>query len=50
MLNALLNSLASLGLLGWLWMLWRLWGAAARRAGVGRLQLLGMAALLGWLL
>lgn len=37
-------------LIGWVVIAWVLLGRAARAAGTGRLQVLGVAALLAWLL
>lgn len=38
--------LAAIPLAGLLYAIWLLWGRAARRAGMGRLQLLGLAVLI----
>jgi hypothetical protein len=48
-MNALFDLLALVTLAGLAWFVWHSWGAAAKRAGTGRLQLLGFVALLGWL-
>lgn len=42
--------LAALPLLGLVYLVWWAWGRAARKVGVGRLQLLGWAALIRALL
>lgn len=44
-----LELLATVGLVGWACIAWVLLGRAARSLGATRLQLLGAAALVGWL-
>jgi len=46
----LMDWMAWVALLGWAFIAWVLLGRAARAAGTGRLQVLGLAALLSWLL
>jgi hypothetical protein len=48
--SSVLDSLATIGLVGWVVVAWVLFGRAARAAGLTRLELLGLAALAGWLL
>lgn len=50
MSNAFMNLVGLVTLAGFAAMAWVLLGRAARAAGTGRLQVLGVAALLGWLL
>ena len=50
MAQKLIELAGLVALIGWAAIGWVLWGRAARSAGTGRLQLLGVAALLGWLL
>lgn len=42
--------LSAVPFVGLLYAVWLLWGRAARRAGMGRLQLLGLSVLLGKLM
>lgn len=50
MSNAFMNLVGLMTLGGFAAMAWVLLGRAARAAGTGRLQVLGAAALVGWLL
>ena len=50
MMARLLDLMGLVALLGWVAIAWVLLGRAARAAGMGRLQLLGLAALLAWLM
>lgn len=48
--HSVFEALATIGLVGWALIAWVLLGRFARAQGLTRLQVLGIAALIGWLL